>query len=416
MHGGGGKKLSVLLVGYVSESVAALHVQDCLVTCIVKLPDVEKMRHGALPDRAVLVADDTDVEQILAALRRGHLPLTMFDAVCSEDEFTLVAAALLGSLAGTETMPLGVAINLRDKFIQKNLVRAAALPVADCLVVDVVDDELIDSTVVKCPAVIKPLAGASTRDTHVLDVQHDLRRAMDGDYCGPWLIESFVAGAELQLDGVVRDGEIRLLAVSQYFQNLISIRKGGVVGAVTLDPRIHHGLYAQAQTLTANALHALGHKNGVFHMEAFQQEERLVFSECAGRIGGGMVREALAFKYSVDIADEWARAALGRASALRPRIEHRSCAEVRLTAGASGTLQARPSAQEIKSQPGVEALRLEASVGDRLADPSATSGARVARALVSGESEAAATAAALALHKWFQASCVITEANNAVLV
>jgi formate-dependent phosphoribosylglycinamide formyltransferase (GAR transformylase) len=65
------------------------------------------------------------------------------------------------------------------------------------------------------------------------------------------------------------------------------------VGTVLLEPSGHADLYAQAQDLVSRALAALGHTNGVFHLEAFRQGDRLVFSECAGRTSGGMVREKL---------------------------------------------------------------------------------------------------------------------------
>ncbi|MFH8477044.1 hypothetical protein [Streptomyces sp. NPDC018000] len=104
------------------------------------------------------------------------------------------------------------------------------------------------------------------------------------------------------------DGHLRALAVPRYLQNLIAIKTGGPVGVTLLNPEDHPRLYEQVTDLTSAVLTALGHTDGVFHLEAFDQGHRLVFSECADRVSGGLVGEMPVRKLGLDLTAEWAHA------------------------------------------------------------------------------------------------------------
>jgi biotin carboxylase len=283
------------LLGWRAFTAEAIEALGQSVTYVVAPCDVDTaVRHG-LGERIIVVPDPTNVEHVLAGLERHDVDLKSFTAVGTNLEHALVAAAVVGDMSRAKSLPPRTAVLLRDKVAQKHAVRGAGLPVADCFTVETLLDLPVSDSAY--PLVVKPLAGAGTTDTFVLASAQEavsLQASRPGrEGHGPWAVEEFVDGAELQIDGVIRDGRLLALAVSRYLQNLITIKTGGLVGTVLLEPSGHADLYAQAQDLVSRALAALGHTNGVFHLEAFRQGDRLVFSECAGRTSGGMVREKL---------------------------------------------------------------------------------------------------------------------------
>lgn len=366
-------------------------------------------------DAVLLVPNPSDAEQVLSALARQGLDGERVTTVASEDEFTVVTAAAVAAALGVPSMSVDTAIALRDKYVQKKLIVRAGLATARCHVIDALGE--LNAVPIQLPFVVKPLAGAAARDTHAVMDATTLRDLADGEDpaappSGPWLVESFTPGIELHLDGVVRDGELTALGVSRYLQNILSIRSGGLVGSVTLAPERHPSLYQTAHRHVEAALRALGHRDGIFHLEAFLDEDRLTFSECAGRSGGGMVREAMSEKFGVSLADEWARAVLrtapGRPAATAPE----AIGFVNLPA-AAGTVESLPSEDDVRARPGVREVRLGVALGDVMPDVSSSSFAKAGVALVAGPDEQVAEERLRDLAAWFSRSVRVRSAMPA---
>jgi len=100
-----------------------------------------------------------------------------------------------------------------------------------------------------------------------------------------YLLEAFVDGEELHVDGVVRGGSIQAMAVSRYTNKPLDRRRGAVVDSVVLDPVRFKQYYAQSTDVAARVLRALDRREGVFHLEAFRSGDRYLFSECAALPG-----------------------------------------------------------------------------------------------------------------------------------
>ncbi|WP_217239810.1 acetyl-CoA carboxylase biotin carboxylase subunit family protein, partial [Streptomyces sp. AC555_RSS877] len=260
-------------------------------------------------------------------------------------EFTVVAAAVVGALGGARALPVPVAIALRDKQKQKNLIRAAGLPTARSATADTAAD--ITDTALKVggyPIVVKPLAGAGARDTVRLSSANEAATWANGQpHTGPWLVEEFITGAEYHVDGVIRNGQLLTCAVSRYLHNLIDVHDGALVGSVCLTPDEHPDLYRTAEHLTTHALAALNHTDGVFHLEAFRQPDNtLIFGECAGRVGGGRIDQVVRHSFGTDLHDHWAAAALNTPAPPKHPTEGGTLGFVHLTAQA-GVIESMPT-------------------------------------------------------------------------
>lgn len=351
----------------------------------------------------VVVPDQTRADDVIAGLARASIDLRSFDLICTEHEQSLVAAAVLAELHGRPGIPVATAVALRDKFVQKARVRAAGIPAAACRTFDDLDGLRAAGTF---PFVVKPLDGAGARLTYAVHDQEELDRAVGeitaSGQAGPWLVEELMTGAELHLDGVVRDGSLVFLGVSRYLQNVIDIREGGLVGSLAVDPAHEPRLYERSRELAERSLAGLGHRDGVFHMEAFEQPGRLVFSECAGRIGGGMVWETTNVKFGVDLYDEWARAVLGVPTGLvaGPPASPEHYGWVQLNAR-PGRVTAIPSPDELEARPGVVAAQVNLRPGDAVPDATVTSSHRAGRVVMTADSETALATRMRAFVDWF---------------
>ncbi|GAA1417285.1 ATP-grasp domain-containing protein [Catellatospora coxensis] len=390
---------SVLLVGWRPKAIAALRRLGAEVTCALRPGDDDHATTGQRPHRAVRVADPAGAESVLAGLARQGLRPGDFDVVCSQQEFTMVTAAAIGG--DRSWMPLSTAMNLRDKQLQKLRIRQAGLRVADCWPVD----DIRDLRVPAYPSVLKPLAGAGARDTVVLGgpAAADLarERLLEARKRGPWLLERFMPGHEHAIDGVVRDGRLRHLGISRYQSNLIQMADGAHMLYVAQDRDEHPELYRQGAELAEAAMHALGHTDGVFHMEAFLDEDGFIFSECGGRICGGKADVMAELKFGIDLHDEWARAVL-RVPAGRQRPGRAGSYAHGWMPLPAGRLVSAPDREQIAARPGVREAHVWLSPGDRVVDPRTSSGAGLGTVLIEGDTAAAVERDFADLVTWVQ--------------
>ncbi|MEU8348330.1 hypothetical protein [Streptomyces sp. NPDC048845] len=400
----------VLLIGWRPDAVAALQHLGAEVTCVLTPPEDRDRRRGRLlPDAAVVpVEDPSGVESVLAGLVRRGLSAADFDVVCSQAEFTLVNTAVLGG-ARSGTTPED-ALALRDKDLQKRRIRSAGLPVADFR-------HLVHARQLTgfphTRGVLKPLASSGTRGVRSWQsaeeragVARDTERS---GATGPWLAEEWIDGAELHVDGVVRGGQVVFVSVGRYLQNVLAIRQGGIVASVVRHPAHHKQLYARAREFAERAMKALGHHDGVFHMEVFDQGDRLVFGECGGRIPGGSFDEMIRRQHGVDLHGEWARAVLGLPPAARPDPVAGWVGDVFL-ATAAGVVRSLPAESEVARQEGVLHVVLEARPGDTLSSAREASCSHAGTAVVVGRDERETADRMRRLAAWFAERAVIDPA------
>lgn len=394
----------MLHLGWWDDTAESLAAHDCDPTFVVATADAGAPGRYGFTGRTVIVPDPDRLDDVVAGLLRESVDVRDFYCVCSEFEAGIVPAAILAAAYGRAGLPVATAVALRDKMVQKRLVRQAGIPVADCRTITTIGE--LSDVDIPMPFVVKPLNGSSSNLTYVVRDRRSRQTAVDGVTVsgkhGPWLVEQFMPGSELHVDGVVRHGSLLFLVVSRYLQNVIEIHNGGLVGSVTVDPDSHPHLYSQVHDLASTALRAIGHTDGVFHLEAFEHDGRLAFSECAGRIGGGMVLETTRAKFGVDLYDEWTRSVLGRPSAI-PVDRHsdpRPYGWVQLTAR-PGLIMAMPSPDELRARPGIVAVQPNLRVGDVVPDLGQASNHRVARVVMRGATEEGLAQDMRAFVRWF---------------
>ncbi|MGA5821187.1 ATP-grasp domain-containing protein [Kitasatospora sp. NPDC094028] len=405
-QGPGGERL--LVIGWRTLTTAYLEELGCEVTWVMQPAEVAAARQSGFTGRIVTVADHTSVEQLLAALTRHGLAPDAFTAIGTDHEFALVATAAVAATGGVRGVDPRTAVLLRDKYAQKQALRAAGVHTANAALVDNLA-ELLEPPI-PFPVVVKPLLGASTQDTWALRERADLEALLKerGERrWGPWCVEEFMPGRELEMDGVVRGGEVVALTVSRYLENLIELRDGALVGALHLHPGEHPRVYRQAHELVSRSLGVLGHRDGVFHLEAFDQGDRLAFSECGGRTGGGLIREALEARNGLALMREWARALAGRPFAGPAGPDSGLChGWVQLPAPV-GRVESAPTTAELLALEGVLQATVDLAPGKVMADITTGSHIRGGRVLVGAPTEQDTERCLRAAAAWFTDRVVV---------
>lgn len=401
------RRRQVLLIGWRPDAIKALRRLGAEVTCVLATSDDTEERTLLLDDaHTVPVRDPSSTEETLAGLERFDLSVRNFDVVCSQFEFTLVNAAVVGGRRGGTTPQDALA--LRDKDLQKRRIRAAGIPVAD-------SRPIVHARELRAfphqRGVLKPLANSATRGVHAWHDDNErialARRLEESGALGPWLAEEWVDGAELHVDGVVRGGQVLFTSVGRYVQNVLAIRDGGIVASVMEHPAHRADLYDRAHAVAEQAMKALGHHDGVFHMEVFEQGDRLVFGECGGRVPGGSFDEMIRLQHGVDLHEEWARAVLGLAPTAAPAPAEQWYGDVFLAVDA-GTLRSFPGERDVAAREGVRHVGLTARPGDTLISGREASCSFVGTAVVAGRDPEQTGRRLRDLAHWFAANTVVT--------
>ncbi|MFF8940361.1 ATP-grasp domain-containing protein [Streptomyces paradoxus] len=356
-------------------------------------------------------------EAILMALHREGLADLPFDGVQTSDEWALVTAGLLAEHLGCRAIDPATAVYFRDKSLQKRKVAAAGIPAARVTVIEDIHDV---SGITELPyprAVLKPIAGAGTDRTTVvenLDRLRELSRRYREERLAQrtFALEEYVGGdttEEWIADGFMYDGEIQFLAVGRYgLPCLTMVDRQQTLWMRHFDHKTEAWAYDLATPVVRDALYALGLRNGMFHMELFHDPRAgaLTFSECAARGGGALIDEQVMAKFGVNFGEAALACALGR----RPEAEITYRPELVGTTylpGRTGIVFGCPAPAELRALPGVEFARVEFPVGQRFNADVDSTNHRMGQVLVSASDDQELQKRFEAVRAWFDERLVV---------
>jgi biotin carboxylase len=369
-----------------------------------------------VPDglRVLPVDDQSSVEAILMALHRAGLAGHRFDGVQTTDEYALVTASLLAAHLGCDFPDPGTAVHFRDKSLQKKRVRAAGLKAARATVIEDVHDVTGIDELPYAKAVLKPIAGAGTTRTSVVESVQDLR-ARSEEYRKArtkqrtFALEEFVTGDEWTADGILFDGELLFCSFATYGEPCVTtVSEGLSLSLRRFDPDRDRAVYELGLPVVRRALQALGLRNGVFHMELFHDPAtgELAFSECAARRGGVLVHEELQAKFQVNLAESAVLCAIGRRPEPVVKTDPRVIGGGFLM-GRPGTLVKCPTPAEITARPGVLFARVERPYGAHVDGELSNTNQRIAQCLVAADSEEEFADRLASVRAWFDEQVVV---------
>lgn len=329
-------------------------------------------------------------EHILLTLaRKGMLE---FDTVCTADESFVVSAALLSKTLSNPHMDPKVSIAFRDKYYQKELLRGT-VPVANSWLIEDVRQYNDALQTYSYPVVLKPVSAAAASHTYIVNDQSQLNQLIENhkykaELPKSMVIEQYISGEELHIDGWITDGELQLFSISKYGMPCIEIKNGWVSNSVTLRPELHQKIYSRLRSFVTKTLNKLGLANGVFHMELFYDSsaDEFIFGECGARVGGPPIPDAFRYMFGIDLHEVLIRLALGEKVKM-PNFKTSNYVGWTDLPSVPDNTNELPDKAELMMLPGVVQVQYTWSPGQDIPDTCENTLSRTGMALVVGDNE-----------------------------
>ena len=279
---------------------------------LVVASDRRQAMSAFLGDRALVLPLSRPADA--AARIADHAERMPLDAVVAVDDQGVRTAALAARRLGLKTSDPDAVDRTRDKAAMRDALAGAGVAQPRYRVAEAGDDVAAIAAGLGSPVVIKPLSLAASKGVIRADAPAaaartaERVRAIAGDLDQPLLVESFVPGDEVAVEGLLRGGALETLAIfdkpdpldGPYFEETIYVTPSRQPSAT---------LEAMKRT-TAAAARALGLSEGPIHAELRVDGDRVTLLELAARSIGGLCSRALRFGAGLSLEEVILRHAL----------------------------------------------------------------------------------------------------------
>jgi len=327
------------------------------------------------PDRVIALdfAQPAAAAETVAEFARAR-PLA---AVVGADDETTLLAATIASRLGLAHEPVEALAAARDKLRQREVLGRTGLMVPRFTLCRLEEDAAAVARRAEFPCVIKPRRLAASRGVMRVDDAASLGGAMrrlaallaspDVGACGEWaetaIVESFVPGREVALEGLLRSGRLRVLALfdkpdpldGPFFEETLYVTPSR--------------LPAETQSAIADTVEraagALGLGRGPIHAELRVNGRGPVLIELAARPIGGLCSRVLRFGDGVSLEELVLMEALGMETSSLTR-EPRSAGVMMIPIPGAGVLERVEGREDAERVPGIERVVITAHPGERL--------------------------------------------------
>jgi biotin carboxylase len=248
---------------------------------------------------------------------------TQIAAIIGVDDSGALLAAQAGAALNLPHNAYEATLAARDKARMRRAFARAAVPSPPFLALSIDDDPELHAAALEAgtaeltfPVVIKPTTRAGSQGVMRADTPAEfvnrferLRRLMTGDGCRDVLVEAFIPGVEVALEGLLRDGELQVLALfdkpdpldGPFFEETI----------YTTPSRLPADTRAAIAAAAAQAAEALGLRTGPIHAELRVNDQGPWLLEVAARSIGGQCSRTLRFGTDLSLEELILRHALG---------------------------------------------------------------------------------------------------------
>jgi biotin carboxylase len=318
-------------------------------------------------------ADPEACAQKAVHFARAH-PIS---AVVGVDEDTAVAAAVISRALGLPSNSPEAARASRDKALLRRRLDAAGVPNPKSRVFPIEGDPVEAAREVTYPCVLKPtflaasrgviraddpasFAGAWHRIARILrepDVAAKERRS-----AGEILVEDFVPGAEVAVEGMLTEGELEVFAIfdkpdpldGPFFEETIYVTPS----------RLPETDLEKIRSVTSSGCRALGLRDGPVHAELRITPEGPSVIELAARSIGGLCSRTLKFGAGMSLEELILRHALGLEN--RSPRDSRAAGVMMIPIPRAGRLEGVAGLEAAKAVPDVEDVVISAHPGQTL--------------------------------------------------
>lgn len=319
-------------------------------------------------DRALVVAlaEPARAVEAIAELHR-RAPI---DGIVGVDDQAVLVAAMAAARLGLRNNPPAAVSATRDKTAMRRALAAGGIPQPGFRVLGPGDDAAAAARAVGLPCVVKPVSLAGSRGVIRVDDAESVAAAAErvraivaeagGDGREALLVEGYVPGDEVAVEGLLCRGRLEVLAVfdkpdpleGPYFEETIYVTPS----------RLPAATLASIEQTTAAAAGVLGLVEGPIHAELRVDGDRLAVLEIAARSIGGLCSRSLRFGVGVSLEEIIVRHALGwPLEDLRREAE--ASGVMMIPVAAAGTLERVGGQEKAKAVPGIVGLEVSVAPG-----------------------------------------------------
>ena len=245
---------------------------------VVSASDTAQAMAASFPER--FVALPLHEPGTAARIVERFAKSTPIDAVVAVDDESALAAAYAAQRLGIDKNPLSAIEATRDKVTMRRLLATAGVSQPPFAIIDAGENEHVDvadaADLLGYPVVIKPVSLSASRGVERVDDAGGARRAAARTRrvalsagCAPdepLLVERYVGGDEIALEGMLTDGALSTLAIfdkpdpltGPYFEETIYVTPS----------RHHPGVLVRVEDEIKRACGAIGLVDGPVHAEA----------------------------------------------------------------------------------------------------------------------------------------------------
>jgi biotin carboxylase len=299
------------------------------------------------------------------------------DAVVGVDDATTVLAAALSEALSLPHNPVAAAVASRDKYQMRRRLDRDGVPVPPFWLRSLGDDPVTEARRVSFPCVVKPLILSASRGVMRADTESQfvgavkrLERilrspevAADGDAARHLLVEAFIPGREVALEGLMERGRLHVLAIfdkpdplnGPFFEETIYVTPS----------RLPAPIQTQIVACAERAALALGLARGPVHAELRVNRAGPWVVEVAARSIGGLCSRALRFGTGVSLEELILRQALGWEIPSLDR-EHQAVGVMMMPIPRRGVLKEIKGLEAARAVPGIDEIAITAHPGEEL--------------------------------------------------
>jgi biotin carboxylase len=293
---------------------------------LVVASDRPNVMAGEFPESLLTLPFDDPAAAV--AEMREHTARHPLDAVVPVDDVSAVAGAAIAGALGLRANPVAAVAATRDKLRMRELLAQAGVPAPAFTSFRADDDPGAAARRVRYPCVLKPLVLSASRGVIRADDEAGFVTAFRriaailassevremGEGAGHILVEDFVPGNEVALEGLLVDGVLETLALfdkpdpldGPFFEETIYVTPS----------RLPTEAQAVVRECARRAAGALGLHDGPVHAELRLDRDaagrdRAFMIEIAARSIGGLCSRTLSFGTGMSLEEIILRHALG---------------------------------------------------------------------------------------------------------
>ncbi len=318
-----------------------------------------------------LRVDLGDEEKALESIRAAARREGGFAAVVAPDDATVELAGRVASELGLAGNPPGAARLSRRKDLARARLAAAGVRVPEFRVLDL--RRPLDLSGISFPCVVKPVAMSASRGVIRADDDAELAAAVgrvrtivsgarDEEERSRLLVESFVPGPEVAVEGLLQDGRLEVLAIfdkpdpldGPFFEESIYVTPS----------RLGRAAEERIVECVRRAVAAFGLVAGPVHAELRWNAGEAWLLEAAARTIGGECSRLLRFSAGHSLEEVVLAAAMGRR--LPHGLDSAAAGVMMLPTPRSGTLRRVEGVLDALGVPGVDEVSISAGTGAEL--------------------------------------------------